>query len=216
MPVRLATKSNDAPPRDLLRQSLAAAIANHAALIEALADNKASQQRAEEARFTAITAVDKATEALEEAKISDAHALAHGDPGSAVKTARLTFQDAEDVVEAARSARTLLTDQLADLTNRLSISDMRVNDAVAAVVRNAPEVHDLITRYETARREFHDIHGVLGVLFAANVLPRELNVAVQNIDINQVIHQDLPPSATAAQVRQWITALRTDAEATLE
>jgi hypothetical protein len=84
------------------------------------------------------------------------------------------------------------------------------------VLRNAPEVAALIQRYETARREFHDLHGVLPVLSAAGALPGDLNVAVQNIDIREVVHKDLAPSETAARVGQWIVALRQNADAVLD
>src|ERR1700722_4916817 len=111
-------KTNGAPrPRDPLRQSLADAIEKHRALKAALAENKTSQERAEEARYVANKAVDAATKALEEAKSADAFALAAGTPGGAVKSARAHLRDLEDTLEAARSATKLLADQQGRLQN---------------------------------------------------------------------------------------------------
>jgi hypothetical protein len=61
--------------RDELRLALAQAIQNHGALTAALADNQASQRRADEAWFTANRGVDAANQAIENAKQSDAEAI---------------------------------------------------------------------------------------------------------------------------------------------
>jgi hypothetical protein len=210
----LVRRPDDAQARSPEREALAAAIANHEALKAAVAENLVSQRRAEAAKFTAIRANDAANKGVEIAKAADAESIAAGTAVGAVKTARHALQDADDTLEAARSAEILLTDQHADLTNRLSIADLHLKDAVAVVVRN--QVAAFIERYEEARHKFHDLHGVLGVLFTANALPRELNVAVQNVDINQVVHRDLPPSPLAAKVRDWIERLRTDPDVLLK
>jgi hypothetical protein len=213
MSVRLASRNKSAPARSPEREALSAAIAHHVALKATLDEVVANSKRAEGAKFTAIRAVDAANKALSIAHVADAEAVAEGRAGGAVKKARRQLQDAEDAYESCKAAQALTAEQHADLSSRLNISRMTLGDAVAAVVRN--EVTALIERYETARREFHDLHGVLGELFTANALPRELNVAVQNIDINQVVHKDLPPSPIAVKVKTWIERLRDDADAML-
>jgi hypothetical protein len=209
-------KSTEAPPpRDPLRQSLADAIEYHTALSAALEENLAAQKRAQDIFWVAVSALTAATEAVEEAKGADAEAVGAGKPAGAVKAARAALTDAQDHRDAAKSAQTMLADQRKALEQRLSVSESRLDRAVSAVVCAAPEVHSLLARYETARREYHALHGVLGILASARALPREFEVAVQNIDIREVIHRGLPPSEIAAQVQKWIEALRIDADAVL-
>lgn len=211
--IGLVQVDSGTPARTPERVALAAAIQAYAELKQALDENRMSQKRAEDAKFNAIRAVDAANKAIEEAKIADAESVATGTAGGAVKAARTALQDAEDNYESAKVAEKLLSDRSGDVSN--SIEDMRLKRAVADVIRTSPEIASLLQRYQSARAEFHNIHGVLGVLFSAKVLPRELEVAVQNIDIREVVHRGLPDSPIAASVQAWIEKLKSDADAEL-
>jgi hypothetical protein len=214
--IGLVPQSEDAtPPRSPERDALALAIENHAAATAALRENEISGKRAEQARFAAVRGVDIATSALESSKATDAEAIAAGTPVGETKLARAALTDAEDLLEATRLAGTKLAEQHADLKNRLGFSEMGLKNAVAAVVRAAPEVASLIAQYDAARRNFHDLHGTLAVLYSANALPRELETAIQNSSVDEMVHRDLPPSAIAGRLAAWIKALSADANAEL-
>jgi hypothetical protein len=222
MSVRLA-KSNDTPaPRNPVREALAAVIQSHAALTTALAENQALQQRAEDAWFTANRRADAATQAVEDAKQVDAEAIAEGRAIGAAKAARAALTDAEDQRDATKSARTMLTDQATDLSNRLSISSSRVNEAVAAVVRSDPATGELIDQFRAAQIKLHETREVMAVLMP--LFPHASNNAAwegsawpvharfwDSIDWER----KLPPSQIAARVQEWLGRLRTDADAVL-
>lgn len=209
---------NGTPTRPPERVVLAAAIENHNALKTALDENLISQKRAEAARWEAHRKVDVATKDVEVAKITDAEAIGQGGKAGATKAARTALQDAEDELEAAKSARTLLEQQLTatdGVQNRFATADLRLKAAIADVIRAAPEVARLLERYEAARHAFHNLHGMLFPLFGANVLPREYEPTINNIDIREVVHKHLAPSPIAANVQAWIEQLRTNADAEL-
>jgi hypothetical protein len=220
MSVRLASSNNKSkearPSRSAERVALAQAIESAAALKAALDENKADKSRVEEARHNAFTATEKATEALERAKTADAEAIAEGRTTGALKAARVALTDAEDAYESCKTAEKVVADRRKDLDMRAGLADGKVKAAVTAVLQGSPEVARLLERYRAARQEFHDVQGMLPALFAANVLPRELEVAISSYNISEVIHKDLPPSPLEAKVQAWITALHQSADAVLE
>jgi len=213
----------DAPTRSPEREALAIAIENHTALKQSIAENVVNARNTEEVRWASHRAFDLATKALETAAEGDAHALAQGQPGGAVKAARMQVQDAADTLDAAKAAEKMLVEQKAELQQRLGISASSVNQAIEAVVNNAPEVRALIERFSATQLAYHDAHEGMralatvlpsptnGAAWAATGLPREArfwdNVAWE---------QALPPSPTAARVKVWLEQLRSNANAVLE
>jgi chromosome segregation ATPase len=213
----------EAPPRDDRRQALAVAIEHSAALRAALDENLISQRRAEEAFWPARSAVDAAVKTVEQATVSDAESLAAGKPTRAVKAARNSLTDAEDELAAARSAQAILADQQTDLSNRLGIADSRVKEAVSAVVHNAPELRRLTEQFRAAQVALHDALGAMSALMphfpaASNSGWWETSGLPSYARFWDAVNweKDLPPSATAARVKDWIERLRADADAVLE
>jgi hypothetical protein len=76
--------------------------------------------------------------------VADAQAVAQGQTGKAVKAARAQLQDAEDALEAARSAKEMLAQEQAVLSRRQDFSSGSLDSAIAAVVRSSPETRELI------------------------------------------------------------------------
>jgi hypothetical protein len=209
-------------PRDPLREALAQAIQNYAALKQALASTAASAQRAEDARFDASKAFDAANKALEEAKVADSEAIAAGTPIGAVKTARASLQEAEDQLEAARGAIKILAEQHTDLTNRLSIAESRVHTALAAVVCADPATRNLIERFRAAQLALHETREVMRVLMplfphASNTAAWEQSGLPTHIRFwdSSNWERDLSSSQIAARVQEWLVRLRTDPSAVL-
>ena len=190
------------------RDALAAAIERHAQIQAALDENVAAQTRADGAVLDARDAIDAAAEAVAAAKAADAHAVARGQPGGATKLARAQLQDAEDALEAAKAAQKMLADEQADLDNKLAFS--RLNQALAAVVREDPSTRKLIAEFRAAQARLHDLYGALAELAKLNnALPEQARFwnATNWTD-------DLPPSSTAPRVRDWLARLKSDASAT--
>jgi hypothetical protein len=213
----------DEPARSPAAEALAVAINNHTAIKRALDDNVVNARNTEDAYWTVNHAVDAGKVALEEAKVADAESIATGKPATTSKAARLALQDLEDQLDATRRAKTMLTDQHADLSSRLSISSSRVNDAVAAVVRSDPATCELIDQLRPAQIKLHEMREVMAVLMP-HFPPPSNNAAWEGSAWPTHVRfwdsvnweEKLPPSATAARVAQWITALANDADAVLK
>jgi hypothetical protein len=216
--IRQVVDNTRSPEREALRS----AIANHAKLRAAIDENVAAQRRAEDAKLDAINAGEKAQKQLEEAKVADAHALAYGDPGGAVKAARAALQEHEDTVAAARAATSLLADEAADLVSRADMAASQVNARAGAVVRADGATRRLISELREAQLNYHHAREAMRALSFA--LPPIQNATawaasgleeLRNWDADNW-EQNLPPSPIAAKVRQWIEALRQDPDARLE
>jgi len=78
--------------------------------------------------------------------------------------------------------------------------------AKTKTARSARAVTAGVDLYATAKSAFH---GASAALFSANALPRELELAAQNI-------ATCCPSATAERIKGWIERLHCSADAVLE
>ena len=152
------------PPRTPERAELAAAQERHADAVRQLAANESAQQTTTEAIYAARDTVKAATAAIEEAKANAAThltAVAMGNAGPAptsVKAARVALQDAEDALEAALAARAELEQQHKDAEHEIEYAGMALGNAVANVVRDAPELRKLAADHAAADRHYHDLH----------------------------------------------------------
>jgi hypothetical protein len=217
---RIMQVDDDIPSRSPERIALAAAIEQHSAVKAALNENLVSQRRAEEAKFAAIRAVDEATKNLEIAKITDAESIAQGSKTSAVTRARTALQEAEDDLEAARAASTMLTEQQSALKNGLS--DMRLRQAIVAAVCIDPAIRTLCEDFRAAQLRFHEMREA--VVSLGNILPDVSNAAgweqsglPKHMRLWASFNwEHLPPSPIAEKVKLWIERLRTDADVELK
>ncbi len=211
----------DNSPRSEERGALLSAIESHAKLRAAIEANVAARRRAEDAKLDAVRAAEKALESLEEARIADAHALAHGEPGGAVKAARAQLQDQDDTVAAGRAATSLLDDEARNLVSRADAAVHEVNARTGAVVRNDEATRRLARQFGEAQLNYHNAREAMRAL--AFALPAVENatawaasgLAELRFWSSDNWEQNLPPSPVAAKVREWIETLRQDADAQL-
>jgi hypothetical protein len=210
--LRLATNNPTVTPLEPLRAELADAIARHAEAAAALRENEAAQDRADTAKWSAITAVEKAKESLAQAADADADAIATGRTrsGTALAKARARQQLAEDTLAAARRAEAMLTEQHAALASTAGILAMRVDSAVAAVMKEADETAALVAEFYSTRSRYFDLHGAMRALWRANALTAATN------GWDYAIPEDrMPVSAVAATISEWFKQLKTNADAML-
>ena len=216
------------------RQKLAEAIATRdarraeiCAVNTAVATADAAWRGARDKLHAAEAAVPAAQAAAAEFATAQAMGKA-GDPPLSVKAARHPADEASEELQAAEGALAAQRQRAADIGRYSSIPEGNVRDAVAALVRTAPETAALVQCVARLQAELADCGGALLALAEARALDLG-NVEVPGGSVHgpakmAVTRLQSPPAhwhdlkATVAAPARWkaaLAALGTDAAAAL-
>jgi len=210
----MSAHSFNTPSRSPERDKLATAIANHAAITAALAENLQAQQRAEYAGYEANRSLVKAEAAIEDAHIADARALAAGEATSYLKAARTVGEDARAKLDSVHRAKSMLSDEHADLTNRLAI--VGIDAAVRAVIEKSPEVQKLIANFKQAQQTLVALQDAMAAIGSAMPTENQGWNATNWLTWGKQNGQFPQTSQLGLTVQAWIRDLHENADAILD
>lgn len=223
------------------RQALAEAIAEHRARTEQIAALESAVEQVHHAWVASSKRKEKAEAALREAKdqaADNAVAAVLGKKPAGVtttKAARAAIEEATDDIEEATLADETLRARLQEAKTFLPLSEDKLQNAAAAVLRESPEVARLTAAVTELQRKLADAGAAL--LFLDRIraladrsvsvsghdapvrtdgLPQEIVLAVQRLMAPPSTWNKL--SAEVPGARPWhqaLTALMTDASAPL-
>jgi hypothetical protein len=176
-----------------------------------LRENRAAQERVDKVKWPALAALEKAEEQLRDARLADPEGVARGGTTEALKAAAARVRAAEDAVEAARSGGQMLKDQHKELVGHADISEMRLNSAIAAVLRGSRQTRELIEEFRKTQQRLSELRSAMRELWRHHgALPDDAK------HWDAVTWDDgLSPSAIASAVKDWIARLKHDPEAAL-
>jgi chromosome segregation ATPase len=158
------------PERSLERVALASAIAVHAAAITRLVAVQRARDSTDADCRSLQRAVEQAEQNIELAKTNAAQYLtakALGKAGPAPQTvqeARAAIVQANDDLEAARSARDALDVELETAGREVGQAKSSIEVAIREVIQGERPLHDLLERHDRLARELQDIRGALSTL----------------------------------------------------
>ena len=208
---QLRSVSNTAP-RSQQRDALAEAIELHDEAKRQLAANESAREQTTETIHAARRAFERATAAVDEAKVNAARHLTDTVIGTAraaplsVKDAQVAAQDAEDALEAAVTAQAALVEHHKAATRELQYARMSLDMRVTDVMKAEVPVEKLVADYVVLQRELVSQRRALQWLDLQGVVPR--GTAWQG-------EHDWPDLPGAAPWKLAAAALGTDADAPL-
>lgn len=187
--------------RSAERDALAEAISRHGAAV-------ARREKIEAARETVFTyaareAVEQAERAVEDAKARAARALFEKTIGPTVAEAKAAHATAQEALEAAEAARDNLEREVAAAESEVSMSTLKLDRAVADVVKSDPAAAKLAARFREVQREHADLASAAQLL-EGSALP-----------IGVTALRSFPDLQARGRWEAALAALRTDADAEL-
>jgi 3-dehydroquinate synthetase len=219
------------PGRTPEREQLAEAIERHVEAQRQLAANESAQAATQEAIYAARHAVEQTAAAIEEAKKNAAThltAVAMGTAGAAplsLKQTRLAAQDAEDALEAAKSANAALEEQHKAAERELQYASLDLDKCVRDVIRleTGAAVSELLKQAETAQADLINRRVVLRHLLHADQVAEADKQAVASFLRNNALpgtfgdveYTDWGRHPACEPWRHSALALRKDADAAL-
>lgn len=200
------------PPRTPERESLAEAIARHGAATKQLVRIAAAHERASETVFDSNDSVDRATAALDEAKVGEgsyltAVALGEADAAaSPVKTAAANVEQANEQLATARRTRDALEAEIKTAENNLMWAKNKINDVVGAAVKTDPATAQLVAEFNAAELQYFSLKQQMGIV-RTDRMPDEAKF--------WYCEHNWPESPGVAKWRAALAALASDADALL-
>jgi hypothetical protein len=206
-PVRLAHSAlNKSPEREALRQAITIQAKRKTELEECLA----ASHRTEQQRWDAIRAVEKAEKQIEVAKAEDAAAIAAGQPIGALKKARAALVEAEDHLAAIRDALAMLSEKSASLSD--AGSTFQIDRCITEILQSSKAVQDLVRQFKEANARARDLSATVQLLHSLGALGPDLRP--KDWSSSEWV-APLPGPTFEQKLKQWVTALQTDADAEL-
>jgi hypothetical protein len=196
------------------RQALADAIRARAEVEGRMAPRKQAQSRAEEDIFRARREVEDAEEALSQAHerergvLADAYAAGSEPDRSAVMEAETALARAKRRLADLKFIAPTLAAKAMEDGPLASSCNLRVEEAVKAVVAGCPSIPRMVEDYAVAHRTYQVLHATLRQLAYLGVIPDDLKAAAPRPNETYFCAPD--PSWEAA-----IAQLATDPDAAL-
>jgi hypothetical protein len=195
-------------PRNAAREALAAAIARKAELDKRMADAEATSLRLDEAVWPQVNVVEKARQVVSETQAAAVAHLADADapaPAMTLREARNALEDEETKLADLRAARDEARGVPDKMRAIISLAQMSLDEAVAAVLAGEPAVRALVGLYRRQAAEINSMERALEFLSNRNALPPDL-VRWRSVE---------PSNAIETSWRAAWSALMVDANATI-